>query len=109
MIDQIEETVDGMTEAELARSKAQAKVGLLAALENSGARADQLARQMLAFGRPIPLEEIVAKVQAVTLDDARAAGRVLLQGGKPTFTALGPGKPLESAARIAERLGGKSA
>jgi predicted Zn-dependent peptidase len=104
VIDQIEETVEGMTAVELARSKAQAKVGLLTALESSGARADQLARQMLAFGRPIPLEEIVARLEAVTLEDAKAAGRSLIARGKPTFTALGPGKPLESAARIAERL-----
>ncbi|MCS0500992.1 M16 family metallopeptidase [Ancylobacter mangrovi] len=104
VVDQIAASVEEMTEPELARSKAQAKVGLLAALESSGARADQLARQMLAFGRPIPLEEIVSKVEAVTLEDARAAGRALIAGGRPTFTALGPGKPLESAARIAERL-----
>ncbi|MDQ0511702.1 M16 family metallopeptidase [Ancylobacter amanitiformis] len=104
VIDQVEATVEGLTEAELARSKAQAKVGLLAALESSGARADQLARQMLAFGRPIPLEEIVAKVEAVTLERARAAGRAMMARGRPTFTALGPGKPLASAARIAERL-----
>ncbi|HSI40843.1 MAG TPA: pitrilysin family protein [Xanthobacteraceae bacterium] len=104
VIDQIDETIATLTEAEVARSKAQAKVGLLAALESSGARADQLARQMLAFGRPIPLEEIVAKVEAVSLEDARAAGRRLLAGGRPTFAALGPGKTLESAARIAERL-----
>lgn len=103
-VDQVTETIETMTEAELSRSKAQAKVGLLAALESSGARADQLARQMLAFGRPIPLEEIVGKVEAVTLDDAKAAGRALVARGRTTFTALGPGKSLESAARIAERL-----
>lgn len=104
VIDQIEETIETMSAAELARSKAQAKVGLLAALESSGARADQLARQMLAFGRPIPLEEIVGKVEAVTLEDAKAAGRGLIARARPTFTALGPGKALETAARIAERL-----
>ncbi|MCB4769015.1 insulinase family protein [Ancylobacter sp. Lp-2] len=109
VVDEIGATAETITEAELNRSKAQAKVGLLTALESSGARADQLARQMLAFGRPIPLEEIIAKVEAVTLEDARAAGRRLIAGGKagarPTFTALGPQKPLESAARFAERLG----
>ncbi|CAA0087726.1 putative zinc protease [Starkeya nomas] len=104
VVDQIETTIETLSEGELARAKAQAKVGLLAALESSGARADQLARQMLAFGRPIPLEEIVAKVEAVTLNDAKAAGRALVGRGLPTFTALGPGKSLETAARIAERL-----
>lgn len=107
--EEIHAAVETLTEIELKRSKAQAKVGLLAALESSGARADQLARQMLAFGRPIPLEEIVGKVEAVTLEDAKAAGRALLARGRPTFTALGPGKALESAARIAERLERKAA
>ena len=58
------------------------KAGLLMALESSEARADQLARQMLAYGRPIPLEEIVAKVDAVTVESARAAGRALI-GAQP--------------------------
>ncbi len=48
------------------------------ALESSEARVGQLARQMLAYGRPIPLEEIVAKVDAVTVESARAAGRMLI-------------------------------
>jgi len=104
VLDQISETAEAMTEAELARSKAQTKVGLLAALESSGSRADQLARQMLAFGRTIPLDEIVAKIEGVTLEDARAAGRSLISGGRPTFAALGPAKPLETAARMTERL-----
>ena len=37
------------------------KAGLLMALESSGARAEQLARQMFACGRPMPLDEIVAQ------------------------------------------------
>ena len=43
------------------RAKAQMKVGLLMALESSGARAGQLARQILTYGRPLPLDEIVAQ------------------------------------------------
>ncbi|MFK8252549.1 M16 family metallopeptidase [Ancylobacter terrae] len=109
VVDQIGETIETLTEAEVARAKAQAKVGLLTVLESSGARADQLARQMLAFGRPIPLDEIAAKMDAVTLDAAREAGRALLAGGRPTFAGLGPGKALETAARIAERLERKAA
>jgi predicted Zn-dependent peptidase len=82
------------------------KVGLLAALESSGARADQLARQMLAFGRVIPVEEIVAKVEAVDVAKVRAAARRLIQGARPTLAAIGPGAGLEPAARIVERLAG---
>ena len=75
------------------------KAGLLMALESSGARAEQLARQMIAYGRPIPLEEIVAKVDAVTVESARAAGRrALIARGRPR-AALGPGPGLKAPPR----------
>ena len=67
-------------------------------------RLGQLARQMLAYGRPIPLDEIVAKVDAVTVESARAAGRMLISRSRPAIAALGPGSGLESTAAIAERL-----
>jgi predicted Zn-dependent peptidase len=74
------------------------------ALESSGARAEQLARQMIAYGRPIPLEEIVAKVEAVTSASARAAGSALLGRNKPAIVALGPDASLERAVTIVNRL-----
>ena len=61
VVDEIDDAAETLTEAEVARAKAQMKAGLLMALESSGARAEQLARQMLAYGRPIPLEEIVGQ------------------------------------------------
>ena len=103
-IDQVTLATETLNEAEVARAKAQMKAGLLMALESSEARLGQLARQMLAFGRPMPLEEIVAKVEAVTVDSARAAGRALIRRGKPAVAALGPGNHLASTAAIAESL-----
>jgi predicted Zn-dependent peptidase len=103
-IDQIAIATETLTDAEIARAKAQMKAGLLMALESSEARLGQIARQMLAYGRPIPLDEIVAKVDAVTVESARAAGRVLIERGKPAIAALGPGSGLESTAAIAESL-----
>ena len=80
------------------------KAGLLMALESSGARIEQLARQMITRGRPIPLAELVEKVEAVTVESARAAGRALLARGKLATAVLGLGSGLESAAAIAESL-----
>jgi predicted Zn-dependent peptidase len=80
------------------------RVGALMALESSEARIGQLARQMLAYGRPIPLEEIVAKIDAVSVDSARQAGRALIGRSRPAIAALGPGNGLESTAAIAESL-----
>jgi predicted Zn-dependent peptidase len=104
VIDQIENATETLNDAEIARAKAQMKAGLLMALESSEARLGQIARQMLSYGRPIPLDEIVAKVEAVTVESARAAGRALVARGKPAIAAIGPGSGLESTAAIAESL-----
>ncbi len=104
VIDQIGNATETLNEAEISRAKAQMKAGLLMALESSEARLGQIARQMLAYGRPIALDEIVAKVEAVTVESARAAGRALIARGRPAIAALGPGNGLESTAAIAESL-----
>jgi predicted Zn-dependent peptidase len=104
VVDQLADTAETASEAEIARAKAMMKVGLLGILESSAARADQLARQILAFGRIIPLDELAAKIDAVSVEDVRAAGRALLNAARPTFAGLGPAAGLESAARIAESL-----
>ena len=108
-IDETARAAAGITEAEVDKAKAQMKVGLLMALESSGARARQLANQILTWGRPIPLVEIVAKIEAVTVDSARAAGRALLGRSRPAVAALGPGNSLEGAASIIDTLARRAA
>jgi predicted Zn-dependent peptidase len=109
MVDEIATTAETLSEVEVARAKAQMKTGLLMALESSGARAEQLARQMLVYGRPMPLEEMVAKVDAVTVVSARAAGRELLRRSRPALSVLGRGNGLERAVTIAESLARQTA
>jgi predicted Zn-dependent peptidase len=109
VVDEISNTAETITEVEIDRAKAQMKAGLLMALESSSARTEQLARQMMAYGRPIPLPEVVAKVDAVTVESARAAGRALIDRGRVAIAVLGLGPGLERAAAIAESLNGKAA
>jgi predicted Zn-dependent peptidase len=104
VIDEIAGATENLNEVEVARAKAQMRVGALMALESSEARIGQLARQMLAYGRPIPLDEIVGKIDAVSVETARAAGRALITRSRPAIAALGPGNGLESTAAIAESL-----
>ena len=94
---------DGIEPAELARARAQLKVALLASLETPGGRIDRAARQILAWGRVIPPEETVAHVDAVTVDEVRAAGARTLDG-RLTLAAIGPIKALQPLARIAAGL-----
>ena len=109
VVGEINGAAETINEAEVARAKAQMKAGLLMALESSTARAEQLARQMFNWGRPVPLEELVEKIQAVTVESARAAGRALVARGRPAIAALGPGSGLESAATIADSLARRAA
>src|SRR5258708_11116223 len=108
VVDEIAAAADTITEAEVARAKAQMKAGLLMALESSGARAEQLARQIIIYGRPIPMDEIVARVDAVTVEGARTAGRALIARSRPAVAAPGPSR-LDSAAPLAQRLTQKAA
>jgi predicted Zn-dependent peptidase len=61
----------GFSEDEVGRVKAQLKMGLLAGLESSGARSEQLARQILIHGRPLTTEELIERVESVTPQDAQ--------------------------------------
>jgi predicted Zn-dependent peptidase len=103
-IDETAAAAATVTEAEINRAKAQIKVGLLMALESSGARARQLASQILTYGRPLPIEELVARIDGVTVASARATGAALMARARPAIAALGPGKGLEGAATIVESL-----
>jgi predicted Zn-dependent peptidase len=109
VIAEITSATENLSEAEVSRAKAQMRAGALMALESSEARIGQLARQMLAYGRPIPLDEIVAKIDAVNVDSARQAGRALIGSSRPAIAALGPGNGLESTAAIAESLARRAA
>ena len=88
---------------EVERAKAQLKAGILMSRESSAVRCEQLAQQQLTFGRPLPVAEIVAKIEAVdTVRLQQLAGSVLR--GRPTFAALGPIGRVEDYDRLAARL-----
>jgi predicted Zn-dependent peptidase len=68
----------GFNDAEIARVKAQLKMGLLAGLESSSARAEQIARQMLVHGRVLPTQEIVEEIERVEAADLQSLVEQLL-------------------------------
>nr|WP_295831449.1 pitrilysin family protein [uncultured Azospirillum sp.] len=101
--DEIAKVGADVTEDEVARARAQLKAGTLMALESTMSRCEQLGQQMLIYDRPVPVEEIVAKIDGVDRDAVvKAASR--LRASRPTVAALGPIAKLESYDRIAERL-----
>ena len=93
----------GVSNEELSRARAQVKASLLMSLESTGSRTEQLARQLQVFGRVVPTQETVGKLNAVTVEDVqRAAARHFR--AKPTLAALGPARRVPKLAQIAEML-----
>lgn len=74
---------------ELARAKAQLKSGLLMSLESSSARAEQIARQTLAFGAPRELDELVDKVDSVDKEAVRAFASKIILSSRPSASVVG--------------------
>ncbi|WP_297444073.1 pitrilysin family protein, partial [Acidocella sp.] len=102
-LDELAKVQTNVTEAELARARAQLKAGLLMSLESTGSRCEQIARQWQVFGRIIPASETVAKIDAVTIADIeRAAGVIFRQ--KPTLASLGPVGSVPKISTIIDRL-----
>jgi predicted Zn-dependent peptidase len=91
-------------EAELARSKAQHKAGLLMGLESSSARAEQMARQLLLFDRLIDTAEIVDCIESVSAEAVRDMAAKLFLGSRPSVTVVGAGRKGEAYAEMAGRM-----
>jgi predicted Zn-dependent peptidase len=104
IVDEMHGALDTITEVEVARAKAQMKAGLLMALESCSSRVEQLARHIIAYGRPIAVPELIARIDAVSVESTRAAGRALLTRGRPAIAALGSGKSLDRAVQLADEL-----
>lgn len=76
----------GVTQAELDRARAQSRAGLLMGLESVQGRCDHLARQLQVHGRIVPVAETLRELDAVTLDQMRAAAAAALAGGEALAT-----------------------
>lgn len=80
----------GIDEKTLAKTKEQLKGSLLLGLESSSSRMSRLGKLEISLGRYITLDEVVAKIERVTLDDIRRIATDLFDPQRMCFTALGP-------------------
>ena len=79
-----------ISEQELAEAKDGLKGSILLAAENPETRMSRLARNEYTFGRTIPFEEVLAKIEAVSLKDMSRLAGELLEPAKLSATVLGP-------------------
>ena len=109
VLDEVERLSHGIDPAEVDRARAQVGASLLMSGESPAARAGQLARQLLLFGRVVPSAELMERLRAITparLEDL--AGRLFTETA-PTVAALGPVERMMPVDRITARLGGIAA
>jgi predicted Zn-dependent peptidase len=92
-----------ITEEETARARAQLKASILMSLESTSSRCEQAARQLLIFDRIVPLEETIAKIEAVDASAVENVAKRILSSPL-TVTALGPINELETYDSISKRL-----
>jgi predicted Zn-dependent peptidase len=79
----------GVTGTELDLGKGQLKGTSVLGLEDSGARMARIAKGELLHGELVGLEELLRRVDAVTVDDVRALAADLLRAD-PTLAVVGP-------------------
>jgi predicted Zn-dependent peptidase len=81
---------ESITPAELRRSKDHLKGSLMLSLESTSSRMTHLARQDIYFDRHDTLDETLARIEAVTVDDVQRVASRLFSNGSLGVTVLGP-------------------
>ena len=81
----------GLTDEELERGKGQLKGGLVLGLEDSGSRMSRLGKAELVYDELLSIDEVVRRIEAVTLDDVYVLARELFN--QPEILAVvGPAR-----------------
>ena len=102
-VEELKRAAEDMTEAEVARARAQIKAGMLMGLESPSSRAERIARLLAIYGRVPDVSESVAKIDAVTTADVRRYGEALC-GVDNAMALYGPVEAAPSLEEIRQRL-----
>jgi predicted Zn-dependent peptidase len=78
--------------AEVERAKESLKGNVMLGLESTGSRMSKLARSELYYGRQITLDEIIQRLDAVTVDAVRRMASSVFEPDKLAMAAIGPFK-----------------
>ena len=103
-IEELKRAAEDMTEAEVARARAQMKAGMLMGLESPSSRAERMARNLAIWGRVPGLDEVSARIDAVSVQAVRDyAGRMIAQD-RSALALYGPAEAAPDLAGLRQRL-----
>ena len=91
-------------QAELDRARVQMKAGMLMGLESASSRVERLARMLIIWNRIPSLDEVVRKIDAVSLEDVRAFASNILLDQKPSLATYGPAANEISFSKLVDTL-----
>lgn len=80
----------GVTEAELERAKGHTRGALILSLEDPSSRMSRLGKSELVNGEILSVDELVARVDAVTLEDVSRVARDLFRPQSRVLAVIGP-------------------
>ncbi|MGB4107679.1 MAG: pitrilysin family protein [Alphaproteobacteria bacterium] len=101
--DEVRNVCENVTVAELERAKAQIRSGILIGQESMMTRADQQAKYLIYRHQPVDIGGIIHAIDSVdTASVCEVAQKIF--SSRPTISALGPLKNLESYEKIEKRL-----
>ncbi|MCJ7994819.1 insulinase family protein [Rhizobium cremeum] len=104
IIDELRKSSDMINQQEIDRSRAQIRAQLLMGQESPAARAGQIARQMMLYGRPISNQEMMERLAGITTERLTdLAGRLFFET-VPTLSAIGPLDQLAPMNEITQAL-----
>lgn len=81
---------DGITEEELQRVKEQVKGGMLIGLEDTWSVASRNGAHILRYNRVVPVEQVVAEIEAVTQADVHRVAQRLITPDALYLAVIGP-------------------
>ncbi|OLP45605.1 M16 family metallopeptidase [Rhizobium oryziradicis] len=106
IIQELHKSAEKIEQQEINRSRAQIRAQLLMGQESPAARAGQIARQMMLYGRSISNTELMERLEGITVDRLTdLAGRLFFEGA-PTISAIGPVEKLAPMSDIVDALAG---
>jgi predicted Zn-dependent peptidase len=82
-------TKELVTTEELTRAKTQLKSGILISQESASVRSETLAYHYATYGRHIPKEEIIGKIENVTQEDILSVAQHIVNSSEPSCVAMG--------------------
>ncbi|MBB1248603.1 pitrilysin family protein [Rhizobium sp. G21] len=109
VIEELRRASEKINQDEIDRARAQIRAQLLMGQESPAARAGQIARQIMLYGRPIPNEELMQRLNDITTDRLTDLAGRLFFDTTPTLSAIGPVEQLAPMEDILQALGSSRA